>query len=79
MATNYKTIQATPLSPTIGAEISGIDIAGGIDDEQFAELRQAFADFGVIFLRDQEISPNQHIAFAERWQDQRQSLLQGDR
>ena len=67
MTTNYKTIQATPLSPTIGAEISGIDIAGGIDDEQFAELRQAFADFGVIFLRDQEISPNQHIAFAERW------------
>jgi taurine dioxygenase len=67
MKTNYKTIQATPLSPNLGAEISAIDIAGGVNDEQFAELRQAFADFGVIFLRDQEITPEQHIAFAERW------------
>ena len=43
------------------------DIAGGIDDEQFAELRQAYVDYGVIFLRDQEITPEQHIAFAQRW------------
>jgi taurine dioxygenase len=64
---NYKTLQATPLSPALGAEISGIDIAGGISDAQFAELRQAFADYGVIFLRDQDITPEQHIAFAERW------------
>jgi len=65
--TNYKTIGATPLSPAIGAEISGIDIARGIDDEQFDELRQAFVDFSVIFLRDQNLTPDQHIAFAERW------------
>jgi taurine dioxygenase len=65
--TRYKTLQATPLSPALGAEISGIDIAGGISDEQFAELRQAFVDFAVIFLRDQAITPAQHIAFAERW------------
>ncbi|MGD8421605.1 MAG: TauD/TfdA family dioxygenase, partial [Gammaproteobacteria bacterium] len=30
-------------------------------------LRQAFADYGVVFLRDQDITPDQHIAFAERW------------
>jgi taurine dioxygenase len=65
--TNYKTLQVTPLSPALGAEISGVDIAGGISDEQFAELRQAFADYAVIFLRDQDITPEQHIAFAERW------------
>jgi taurine dioxygenase len=64
---NYKTIVARPLSPALGAEISGIDIAAGIDDEQFAELRQAYVDYGVIFLRDQDITPEQHIAFAERW------------
>ncbi len=63
----YQTIQATPLSSALGAEISGIDIARGISDEQFSELRQAFVDYGVIFLRDQQISPEQHIAFAERW------------
>lgn len=67
MQTRYKTIQAKPLSPALGAEITGIDIVGGISDDQFTELRQAFVDFGVIFLREQDISPQQHIAFAERW------------
>jgi taurine dioxygenase len=67
MERSYKTIDATPLSPALGAEISGIDIARGIDDEQFGELRQAFVDYSVIFLRDQDITPDQHIAFAERW------------
>jgi len=67
METSYKTIDTTPLSPALGAEISGIDIARGVDDEQFSELRQAFVDYGVIFLRDQDITPDQHIAFAERW------------
>ena len=67
MKNAYKTLEATPVSPALGAEISGVDIARGIDDEQFAELRQAFIDHGVIFLRDQDITPDQHIAFAERW------------
>ena len=67
MNPSYRTLQATPVSPALGAEISGVDIAAGISDEQFAELRQAHIDYGVIFLRDQEITPEQHIAFAERW------------
>ncbi len=66
-ATEYRTITVSPLSPAVGAEIGGIDIAAGIDDEQFGELRQAYIDNGVIFLRDQDITPDQHIAFAERW------------
>jgi alpha-ketoglutarate-dependent taurine dioxygenase len=65
MQSNYKTIRAAPLGPAIGAEISGIDIAAGIDDAQFAELRQAFVDYGMIFLRGQDITPQPRIAFAE--------------
>jgi len=38
MKTNYKTIQPKPLSPPVGAENSGVDIAAGISDEQFSEL-----------------------------------------
>ena len=67
MNSQYETIQATPVSPALGAEISGIDIARGVSDEQFAELRRAFVDYSVIFLRDQQLTPEQHIAFAERW------------
>ena len=64
---DYQTIAVTPCSTAVGAEIAGVDLAGGISDEQLAELRLAFADHGVIFLRDQDITPDQHEAFAERW------------
>lgn len=67
MNTEYKTINATPTSRQVGAEIGGVDIAAGINDEQFSEIRQAFSDYGVIFLRDQAITPDQHIEFARRW------------
>jgi len=67
MISDYQSLQVRPLSPALGAEISGVDIGAGISDEQFAELRQSFVDYGVIFLHDQDISPDQHIAFAERW------------
>lgn len=67
--TEYKTISVSSLSPALGGEISGVDIAAGISDEQFAEIRQAFADYGVIFFRNQELTPDQHIEFAQRWGD----------
>ena len=67
MGEAYRSIEIRPLAPALGAEIGGVDIAAGIDDAQFAELRRAFVDYSVIFLRDQEITPEQHIAFAERW------------
>ncbi len=67
MTTDYRNIEVIPLSRALGAEIGGADIAAGIDALQFAELRQAFVEYGVIFLRNQEITPAQHLAFAERW------------
>ena len=51
MNSNYKTIQVNPVSPALGADIGGIDIARGIDDEQFLELCQAYIDYAFIFLR----------------------------
>lgn len=69
MGEAYRRIEIRPVAPALGAEIGGIDIAAGIDDEQFDELRRAFVEFSVIFLRDQNVTPDQHIAFAERWGD----------
>ena len=60
-------IGVRPLSGAVGAEISGVDVASGIDDEQFSEIRAAFHAHGVIFLRDQALTPEQHIAFARRF------------
>jgi len=67
MNTDYKTIGVSPTSHAIGAEISGVDIAAGIGPDQFKEIRQAFTDHGVIFFRDQDIDPDQHIEFARQW------------
>ncbi|MBT8131149.1 MAG: TauD/TfdA family dioxygenase, partial [Gammaproteobacteria bacterium] len=58
---DYKNFTATPLTGSFAAEISGIQIADAIaDDELFTELRQAWLDYQVLFFRDQELSPEQH-------------------
>jgi taurine dioxygenase len=67
MTESYRTIEVRPSSGALGAEIHGVDLATDFGDDQLAELRQAFDDFGVIFFRDQALTPERHIAFAERW------------
>jgi taurine dioxygenase len=67
MTENYRTIEVRPASGALGAEIHGIDLSGDIGDDQLAELRRAFDAFGVIFFHDQALTPERHIAFAERW------------
>lgn len=52
-----------------GAEIGNIDLSQDPSDAEFAAIRQAFADHGLIFFRDQSITPEQHVAFARRWGD----------
>lgn len=58
-------LTVTPIQG-VGAEITGIDIKS-LTDGEFAAIRKAFADHGVIFFRDQETTETDHIAFAERW------------
>ena len=56
------------LSPVIGAEVLGIDLSLQISDQQFGELRQAWLDAnGVLVIRNQELTPDQHIAFSRRF------------
>lgn len=65
--TPYQRIGLRPLSPTIGAEISGVDLAGVIDDKTFAEIERAHLAYKTIFFRDQDITTEQHLAFARRF------------
>ena len=69
-ATNqYQTIHLEPMSPTIGAEVSGVRMSGEVSAEQVAEIRQALLDWKVIFFRDQDITREEHIAFGQRFGD----------
>ncbi|MFV0297443.1 MAG: TauD/TfdA dioxygenase family protein [Hyphomicrobiaceae bacterium] len=57
------------LSETLGAEIRGIDLGTETDPGKWAALRAALAEHGVIFFRDQDLTPEQHIAMAEKFGD----------
>jgi taurine dioxygenase len=63
----YRRLTLRPLSPTVGAEVDGVDVAAPLDDETLAELRRALLDYKVIFFRDQHVTTEQHLAFARRF------------
>jgi taurine dioxygenase len=65
-ALRFERIRVTPVSPTIGAEIQGAQIAQ-LDDASFEELHRAWLEYKVIFLRDQECTADQQMAFARRF------------
>lgn len=52
------------LQPSIGAEISGVDLRLPLGPDQAEAIRRALLAHGVIFLRDQNITRAQHLAFA---------------
>ena len=65
----YDRFTIVPLSPTIGAEVMGVDLGGPLDDHLEAELRRALLEWKVLFFRDQDLTRDQQRAFARRWGD----------
>jgi taurine dioxygenase len=55
------------LTPVIGAEISGVDLAKPLSQETVTWLTQQLINHKVIFFRDQAIDTSQHLAFARRF------------
>lgn len=51
---------------TCGAFVHGVDLAH-LSLAEFDQIKAAFAEHGVLFFRDQELTSRQHITFAERW------------
>jgi taurine dioxygenase len=66
-AVTFTRIGIKPLSPVIGAEIEGIDLREAQDEATIAEIRAALVRHRVVFFRGQDISIEQHIAFARRF------------
>jgi taurine dioxygenase len=57
-----------PLTCAIGAELFQVNLADAIhDDGLFASIREALVRYRVLFLRDQDITSAQHVAFAQRF------------
>ena len=61
------TLDVHRTTPKCGAEVSGIDLSQPLDDACIAELRSALAEHGVLFFRDQRMTPEQQKAFGRRF------------
>jgi taurine dioxygenase len=55
------------LAAPFGAEVVGLDLARPLNDADFARLHRAHLDHHVLVLRDQRITPAQHVAFSRRF------------
>ena len=60
-----------PVSGALGAEIHGVDLTKPFSAAVFEDLHQALMDYKVIFFRDQDLTPEQHIAFSRRFGERR--------
>src|ERR1700722_16284127 len=63
------TVHVIPTGAALGAEIRGVDLAEPINAATFAAIERAFDEHGVIFFRDQHITPPQQVAFTRRFGD----------
>ena len=55
------------LAGAIGAEVQGIALSPDLPEEAIARLRRIWLEHGVIFFRDQDLSPQQFLAVARRF------------
>jgi len=59
-------MQIRPYGAACGAAVEGVQLSD-LSDDQFEQLRGHFWQHGLLFFEDQELSPDQHLAFARRW------------
>ncbi len=55
------------LTPTIGAEIRGVDLTGPLEEPTIQAIHDALMDYLVIFFRDQNLTIDQLAAFGRRF------------
>ena len=57
-----------PVSPALGVEVSDVDLSETArNDDLIGELKQLLFRHRVLFFRDQDLSPADHVTFAERF------------
>ena len=64
---NATDLTVSKLTPSIGAEIGGVDLSGNLSDSLLDNIRRALLENLVIFFRNQKLTPDQHKAFGRRF------------
>jgi len=60
-------LSVRPLTPNLGAVISGTELSCELDDRVFRELYQAFLRYQVLLFPPQDLPPASQVAFARRF------------
>ena len=60
-------IAVQPSGRAAGAEITGFNLSTDLNDANFAVIQDALDEYGVIYLRNQTLTPSQQVAFTERF------------
>lgn len=60
-------LSVTPLTPTIGAEVGGVDLSQPISDSVRDGIKAALLKYKVVFFRNQSVNRRQHLEFAKRF------------
>ena len=60
-------IDVHPASGAVGAHITGVDLSEPLPDAARDTIRRTLADRGVVFFRDQGLTPEQHIGLARQF------------
>lgn len=63
----FRHLGVRPLAPTIGAEVTGVDLAEPLAADVFAEVHRCLLEWKVVFFRDQRMSAERHLEFARSW------------
>lgn len=61
-------IEIKKIAGAIGAEISGVQV-DNICEERFKIINDALLDHGIIYFREQTISPKEQLDFAKMWNE----------
>ena len=62
-------VETRPLSRNLGAEVLGVDLASGVDDERFRAIRAAFLAHQVLLFDARDLPPARQVEFARRFGD----------
>lgn len=57
--------KVVPLNPTIGGEVTGLDLRKPLDDETGAALRSALLDRKVLFIKEQDLNVEEFERFGQ--------------
>ncbi|KAH0499820.1 hypothetical protein TgHK011_006986 [Trichoderma gracile] len=65
MCAAFNGFNLTEISPGFGAEISGFNAAEDVTEEVFRHLQEAVTTYGVVVIRDSQLSDESHIRLAQ--------------